>query len=334
VKLCGDSLRRAGRRVALGGNYGPPLCDVVRSGAVLDWVVVEVSSFQLEKATEFRPRVGVLLNVHPNHLDRHHGMDEYVSVKARLFARMGAGDLAVVFDQNVAEVRQAAGQGRSEPWLNRWVTFGLSSAAEYHYYESRVHFQGPSMAPGCVAFEGTRFADDVMGITAAAAVAAIAGCGVDPRVVAQAAMEFDPLPHRMQEVARIRGVRFIDDSKATTLSALEAGVRMAGGKVRLIAGGLLKESELGFIKQTLEKKVRAVYLIGKSTGVLAEAWGDAVTCCRCGTLDQAVRKAWKDAAAGDTVLLSPGCASFDQFTGYEERGNQFAGIVRSFDEKR
>jgi UDP-N-acetylmuramoylalanine--D-glutamate ligase len=333
VKLCSDALRTAGKRVVPAANYGRPLSDLVRASGKLDWVVAEVSSFQLEKVVTFRPRVGVFLNLHPNHLDRHRTMAEYARAKARLFSRMGAGDVAAVLDANARAVRRAASRraGDAPP---RWVTFGLSEEADYHYSEGAVRFGAASSGGRGISVAGTMFANDVMGITAAAAVAAVAACGEDPACVAAAARRFAPLPHRMQEIGRVGGVRFVDDSKATTLSALAAGVQMTGGPVRLIAGGRLKERALSFVQQVLAKQVRTVYLIGEAADRLAEAWGGAVHCSRCGTLERATREAGREAEAGDTVLLSPGCASFDQFDGYEERGKRFARIVRSIHEKR
>jgi UDP-N-acetylmuramoylalanine--D-glutamate ligase len=160
------------------------------------------------------------------------------------------------------------------------------------------------------------------------------GCGVAPEALEQALRQFEPLPHRMREVARIGGVRFVDNSKATTLAALDAALQMSLEPVRLIAGGLLKEYDLACVKEMLAKKTRGVYLIGKSSDKLAEAWGDAARCRLCGTLEQAVRTAWSEAGAGETILLAPACASFDQFRNYEDRGNQFISIVRSINEEQ
>jgi len=333
VKLCGEALADAGKRVELAGNYGAPLCETVARSEGLDWMVAEVSSFQLEKVVDFRPRVGVLLNVHPNHLDRHGDMRTYVCAKARLFSRMGEGDTAAVYDVNAEEVRSAARCLPASAGGPRWVTFGLSAQADCRYDQTAVGFSDES-GRVAVPVSGTMFANDVMGMTAAAAVAAMRGCGADPLAVARAAQRFEPLPHRMRAIDTIRGVRFVDDSKATTLSALAAGVQITGKSVRLIAGGLLKEHDLQLVKETLEKKVRKAYIIGKATDQMADAWEDVVTCSRCGALERAVREAWRDAEEGDTILLSPGCASFDQFNSYKDRGNKFAAIVRSIHEEQ
>jgi UDP-N-acetylmuramoylalanine--D-glutamate ligase len=132
----------------------------------------------------------------------------------------------------------------------------------------------------------------------------------------------------MELVAELRGVRWINDSKATTLTALGAAVRMCGGPVRLIAGGLLKEKDLTSVKEVLAQRAAGVYLIGKASEEMAAAWSDVVPCSACDTLAVAVQKAWREARSGETILLSPGCASFDQFKDFEDRGERFRQLVR------
>jgi UDP-N-acetylmuramoylalanine--D-glutamate ligase len=134
-------------------------------------------------------------------------------------------------------------------------------------------------------------------------------------------------------VAEINGVKFIDDSKATNMAALEAALKMVPGRVHLIAGGLLKEKSVGFVKEVLAMKVVCVYVIGVAGEYLETAWGDTVKCEKCGTLDEAVDRALSAAVAGDTVLLSPGCASFDQFESYKARGDWFKKLVEEIDER-
>jgi UDP-N-acetylmuramoylalanine--D-glutamate ligase len=184
-----------------------------------------------------------------------------------------------------------------------------------------------------VSFAKTCFDNAVLGQTAAAAAAALAACGLDPAAGGQAARRFQPLPHRTQVVATRQGVCFVDDSKATTLSATSAALELLQGPVRLIAGGLLKERDLGLLKEMLRKTVRKAYLIGNAAEGMAAAWREAAPCCICGSLPCAVKQAWEDARAGETILLSPGCASFDQFAGFEERGVEFQRLVRELPNK-
>lgn len=319
VKLCRDALRQAGFTAVAGGNFGTPLSKLVCQNPVPDWMVVEVSSFQLETVDRFVPDVGILLNVNPNHLDRHETLERYTNIKARLFRQMDHRHVAVV-PESISEGVTAA-----IPEKCRLVTFGLCPGASFRYEEGLIL---GSALDQPVSVVGTLFDNEVMGITAAACVAALTGLGISPYGVTAAAQAFERLPHRMQPVADIRGVTFVNDSKATNLAALSAGVRMASGPVRLIAGGLLKEKDLDSIKKILVNKVRGVYIIGKYSGVMASAWQDTLSCTVCADLNEAVHRAWSDAKSGEVILLSPGCASFDQFRGFEDRGEQFLKIVQ------
>ena len=323
----------------LAGNYGPPICGAASKTRDLDWLVVEVSSFQLETVQEFRPRVGVLMNIQPDHLDRHGSMARYTDLKRQVFARMGRGDTAIVPDDlltriagssaRAAAATAGASTSREAP---RWVTFGQSPAADYRYLQGQASIRRGS-AERTLSVRSTMFDNEILGAAAAAAAAAIDACGLPWAALEAAMAHFEPLPHRMQEIARIRGICFVNDSKATNLAALGAALRMVGGNVRLIAGGRLKEKDLSPAKDLLAKKVRRAYLIGEAQKAMVAGWGGVVDCLGAGTLENAVRQAWRDAEAGDTVLLSPGCASFDQFRNFEHRGEEFARIVRMLDDE-
>jgi UDP-N-acetylmuramoylalanine--D-glutamate ligase len=320
VKLTAEAIAAGGLRSAICGNYGTPICDAVARSANIDWLVVEVSSFQLEKVRDFKPHVGVLLNLQPDHLDRHGSMRAYAALKTRIFKHMGREDTGIVLDSISRRVRSLS-QGD-----NTWLTFGASNRANFRYEDGGVSFQQGGRQR-TISFAGTIFENKILGLAAAAAVAAVRTCGLPAAAARQAAKVFEPLPHRFSHVATINGVRFVNDSKATSLTALCAGVGMCDGPVRLIAGGLLKEKNLKLAKKVLEKAVKSVYLIGKASKEMAKAWKDATPCRPCGDLKTAVRLAFADSSAGDTVLLSPGCASFDQFRNFEDRGDQFTKLV-------
>jgi UDP-N-acetylmuramoylalanine--D-glutamate ligase len=328
VKFCAEALANGGFTTAAGANYGPPLSRLVRLDPPPDWIVAEVSSFQLEAVDTFRPRVGILLNVHPNHLDRHPDFETYRRLKLNLFRRMQKGDDAVVPEELLSDLADLPGSGSGGP---RRITFGPSDTADSRWLGGAVALR-LARRSGRIDFRGSHFDNDVLGLSAAAAVAALRCIGVRPAAIERTAMTFEPLPHRMTRVVERDGVRYIDDSKATTLAALCAGVAMAGGPVRLIAGGLLKEKSADWAKERLAKQVRRVYLIGKDADVLREAWCDAVDCLPCGTLETAVENARRDARPGEVVLLSPGCASFDQFSGYAERGTRFAALASGIEQ--
>ena len=181
--------------------------------------------------------------------------------------------------------------------------------------------------------KGSYFDNEVLGGNAAVAVELMRAAGLDDAAIRAAFLGFVPLPHRMSEVAVIDGVRYVDDSKATSLAALAAGVRMCAGSVRLIAGGRPKGDDPKSVLSVLTKRVKKVYLIGESAEVFSKAWDGAVDCEICGTLDRAIESARRDAVKGETVLLSPGAASFDQFNSFEERGDVFAALVKNKDNK-
>ncbi|MEI7436491.1 MAG: hypothetical protein WCL16_06755, partial [bacterium] len=227
-------------------------------------------------------------------------------------------DTAVIADDLASDAQAEL------PAAPRRVLFGAGPDATWRWTPGVV--RGPGGV--CVACAGTPFDNEILGLTAAAACAAVAACGVAPAAVGAAMRDFKTLPHRMQTVGELHGVRFVDNSKATTLAALAAAVRMAGGPVRLIAGGQLKEKDLTGVKKVLSNCVRGIYTIGNSSCALAEAWGDAAPCVVCGDLRCAVERAWKEAKAGEVILLAPGGASFDQFRGFDDRGNQFSEMVQ------
>ncbi|MDD5482658.1 MAG: UDP-N-acetylmuramoyl-L-alanine--D-glutamate ligase [Kiritimatiellae bacterium] len=314
VKLCAETMRLVGLKTFAAGNYGPPVSQIVLDHPALDWLVIEVSSFQLETARNFHPDIGVLLNVFPNHLDRHHDLRSYTAAKARLFARMTDKHRAVVNENNLSEINGMLG-GKL-----RLVSFGLSAEADWFF---RENFVGTRFSDQKVQLENTVFANEIMGQAAAAAAAVMAACKIPFSCLERAARDFKPLPHRLESVGMLRGVRFVDDSKATNAAALAAALKITAGKVRLIAGGLPKNESYAPLKPLLAEKASGVYLIGQAAGEMGTAWGETVACRICGTLEKAAAEAWREAVPGETILLSPACASFDQFRSFEERGRRF-----------
>jgi len=330
VKLCAEALQQAGLTAFPAGNYGVPVSRAVLECPEADWLVLEVSSFQLEEAQKFHPQVAVLLNILPNHLDRHHDMQAYAAIKARLFANMGADDVAVVNEDNQVDINKLCHRAAAAPYRARQVSFGLSPGADYIFRDHGVWVRATGRK---ISFRGTFFDNTILGQAAAAAVAALEGCGVDPVFLESAARNFRPLPHRMEYLGEINGVRFVDDSKSTNLAALIGALRMMSGKVRLIAGGLPKHEPYAGAGGLLAEKAAAVYLIGMSAAEMEAAWRDRVVCKICGTLDKAFHEAWEEATAGDIILLSPACASFDQFRNFDERGEVFRSFFRDLNAK-
>lgn len=325
VKWIVDALAQAGKRAVPCGNYGFPVCGAVMLPEIPDWLVIEVSSFQLETIDQFQPDVGLLMNVLPNHLDRHGTMENYRRIKLSLFENMQENQTAVLPFGLLQTLKSETPSGGETPLFTSVVkTFGTESGADFCYENERV---------GSVNLNGTLFANEVLGVAGAAVAAVCSACNVPASAVETSARQFKPLPHRMTPVAKIDGVRYVDDSKATNLAAMCAAIRMCPGKIHLIAGGRPKESDFSLAKDLLAQRVSQLYLIGESSGVLRAAWEDVVPCNLCETVERAVAAAHSQAVAGETVLLSPACTSFDQFSSFNKRGECFAAAVKGLIEK-
>ena len=323
TELIAHIARVSGQKVFAGGNLGTPLIDAV--GEAWDVAVAEVSSFQLEWVDQFRPHVGVWLNVTDDHLDRHGDIETYAAVKARLFARQQAGDVAVL-NRDDPRVARLGAAGAQTAW-----TFGTSP----------LHGSGAVVAGDVVRVQrargeyefslarcpllGAHNRENLM-----AAILASLALGMAPADIQAGIESFSALPHRMQLVHESGGVRFIDDSKATNVGALIRSVEgFDDGRVVLVAGGQDKGGDLSVARDALSRKARAVLLYGEARDVLASAWRGAAPLHAHSAFADAVHGAAEFARSGDVVLLSPACASFDQFDNYAARGDAFAALVRT-----
>jgi UDP-N-acetylmuramoylalanine--D-glutamate ligase len=296
-ELLGAIFRAAGEPVAVAGNVGRPLTGLDGELADDAWVVCELSSFQLEDVHRFRPRVAVLLNLEPDHLDRHGTFESYRAAKLRIFENQTEADTAVVphgFDTIPGGAR-------------------------------RVEFSRGDRLPAEPLIPGEHNREN-----AAAAAAAARAAGISDDAVADALRTFPGVPHRLELVAEIDGVRYVNDSKATNTAAARRGIAAYPGTVlRLILGGSLKGESFDELAEGLPPTVRSIDLIGEATESLAASLGRAGRSYRrSDDLATAVGAAAGEAEPGDVVLLSPACASFDQFSGYEERGETFRRLVK------
>jgi len=320
VKLCSDTLNMAGITASPAGNYGIPLSHLVLEKPDLDWAVTEVSSFQMEYTEHLAPEAAILLNVQPDHLNRHGTMECYKNLKFKMFAAMKPGTQAFL-PENVNDERALQGQADFQ-------RFGASDDAGWKWSQGRIQgrFQGNQTE---IDIKGSWFDNEIFGVSAAAAAGALTFAGLNAAQIQEGFRNFIPLEHRMEQFfCSKRGVCFINDSKATTLSATAAALKMVKTPVRLIAGGLLKENLSENIKELLTRGTKKVYLIGNCCGQMFQAWSDSVSCVESGTLEEAVKASVNESEAGETVLLSPGTASFDQFNSYCERGERFKELVR------
>ena len=296
VELLGAMYRAAGVGVAVAGNVGTPLSSLVGSLPEEATIVCECSSFQLEDATAFAPDVGLLLNLSEDHLDRHGTVAAYREAKLRLFAHQGPEQVAV------------APPGVALPGYAQRVVFGDPAALPLPVGEIRLR--------------GAHNLENAMG----AAAAALAS-GLPPAAVVEALRSFAGVPHRLEEVGTVDGVLYVNDSKATNVDAARRGIEAFEGGVHAILGGSLKGGGFTGLRAAVAGRCRAAYLIGAAVERLAVDLEGTVPLHRCGDLATAVEAATAAAAPGEVVLLSPACASYDQYRDYEQRGDHFRSLV-------
>jgi UDP-N-acetylmuramoylalanine--D-glutamate ligase len=314
--LVGQMLTAAGKEVFVGGNLGTPLAEVV--GRQFDLVVLEVSSFQLERAPSFHPRVSILLNLTDDHLDRYPDFLQYARAKGNAFVRQTAADLGVV------PAGDALCRAQAERGAERLVTFG--AGGDYQVMGTSVVERATGLG---FSLGDTELVGAHNHLNAAAAIAAVRDLGTSPEAIRHALRDFRPLPHRMARVCSVRGVTFYDDSKATNVgAAVVALLGLAESRAVLIAGGRDKRGSYEPLVAALERRGRAVVLIGEASERLAQAVRDRVPVERAGSMEEAVRRAFHLARPGEAVLLAPACSSFDMFHSYADRGDRFAAAAR------
>jgi UDP-N-acetylmuramoylalanine--D-glutamate ligase len=309
--------RVGGLPVAVAGNVGTALCTLVDSLPPDATVVCEASSFQLEDSHAFAPEAAVLLNLAPDHLDRHPSYEEYVAAKLRVFANQGNDDIAVVpVDLDLVDLGGCA----------RRVLFGDGDGAEVSARSGYLWWdEAPLLPTREVALPGDHNRQNAM-----AAAAVCLARGIDSDAVAEGLRTFAGVAHRLELVATRAGVGFVNDSKATNVASTIVALRSYPAGVRLIAGGRGKRQDFSPLAPLVAERCGAVYLIGEAAGELAGALdGTGVPVAIVGDLEHAVASARAAAIAGDVVLLSPACASYDQYRDFEARGEHFRRLVEA-----
>ena len=297
TELLGAIWRAAGLPVAVAGNVGTPLSSLVGTVAADATIVCEVSSFQAEDAVELAPDTAVLLNLTEDHLDRHGTFEAYRDAKLHLFARQTPDQVAL------------APPGIELPGAGRRLEFGDPAALP--------------LRPGEIRLRGPHNLENAMGASAAALA-----MGVPAEAVAEALRTFPGVPHRLEEVGAVGGVLYVNDSKATNVSSAARGIESFDGAVHAILGGSLKGGGFAGLQAAVAARCRACYLIGEAAERLAaDLEPTGVPLRRCGDLESAVRAASAAARPGEVVLLSPACASYDQYRDYEERGDHFRSLL-------
>jgi UDP-N-acetylmuramoylalanine--D-glutamate ligase len=323
--LTGHILKSSGIAVQVGGNIGTPPATMVGTSNDTQWNVLELSSFQLETTETFRAHIGAALNVTPDHLDRHYTMERYVAAKARLFVNQRAGDFAVLNSDDAA-CRSYANVGKGAPvWFSS--TQQVSPGAFLREGKLFLH-QEPLMPAAEVPLRGLHNLENTM---AAAAMASLVGA--THKQIRAAVATFPGVEHRLEFVREIDGVAWYNDSKATNVDATLKAIAAFDGGLWVILGGKDKNSDYTPLPAPLSHKARGVLLIGaaaeKIEAQLRAAGLGGIEIVTSGTLEAAIATARERAKAGETVLLAPACASFDQFENFEHRGREFKRLVKT-----
>ena len=324
TELLGHVWRTAGEPVAVAGNVGTPLASLAGELPADATVVCEASSFQLEDAEAFAPECAVLLNVTPDHLDRHEDFEDYLGAKLRIFANQGNDDVAVFNDSEPAIAgRDLGGCARRVPYCR-----GADPDCAVSLNEETIFIGSePLMETSELSLPGPHNADNAMAATAAATAV-----GIDRGAIREALRTFPGVPHRLERVGEANGVLYVNDSKATNVAAAVAALRSFDGGVHAILGGSLKGGGFTGLADPVAERCVACYLIGEAAGALERDLDpvrrSGVELHRSGDLASAVRDASAAATDGEVVLLAPACASFDAYRDFEERGEHFRALVR------
>ena len=321
TSLIGHIFNTAGITTEIGGNIGRPVLDLVETSTDSTWNVLELSSFQLEAMTAFRCRIAVVLNVTPDHLDRHRTFDGYAAAKANILGPQQADDCTVLNqDDETCRTYEKFVRGRTI-WFSRRrpLTEGICAS---HGWILR---DGQRVCSTELQIRGTHNLENAL-----AAVGAASAAGIGDEQIANGLASFQPVEHRLEFVRRLNGADYYNDSKATNVDAAIRALESFDKGVWLILGGRDKKSDYTALQPVMNGRVKEALLIGEAAKQIREQLEPATCLADCRTLQAAVQRAHRQAAAGDVVLLSPACASFDQFENYSHRGREFKRIVNAF----
>ncbi len=323
--LTGHLLRTAGIPVQVGGNIGKPVCGMVVSSASGQWNVLELSSFQLETTSSLCAEIAVCLNITPDHLDRHHTLDNYIAAKRRLFEMQREGGYAVLNADNPPTLRF----GFAGPAAASLFTLSANAGRDLWLDGDALMLKGEVlMRRHQIPLPGLHNVENVM----AASLAAI-HAGASREAIVRGVTTFPGVEHRLEFVLERAGVRWYNDSKATNVDAALKAIASFDAPLWLLLGGRDKRSDYRPLAAALRGKLRRALLVGEAAPLIADQIGAEVACQDCENIARAVEVANQEAQPGDVVLLAPACASFDQFSSYEERGRHFKRMVARPDEK-
>ncbi|MCK5117155.1 MAG: UDP-N-acetylmuramoyl-L-alanine--D-glutamate ligase [Candidatus Aegiribacteria sp.] len=319
----GYTLSKAGLNVSVAGNTGYPFCRAIIENPDADFISLEVSSYQLQTIETFRPLAAAILNITPDHLQRHGDIEGYINAKARIFMNQHDSDLLVLNRDDSGSI-PLAGRTSGLEWY-----FGIGGSFETGAFsEGNSIYYSDSIS--------TKFVIDIRDISLsglhnlsnALAVVCLAGkAGVQPEQMVCGLSSFPGVPHRIECIRKYHGVSFVNDSKSTNPDSLKVALESISEPVTLIAGGMAKETDYSQLRSLIADRVKVLILIGDASDMLEKCWSGTAPIFAEGTLDNALKRALDQSAVGDLVLLSPGCASFDQYSSFEERGEHFRKLV-------
>jgi UDP-N-acetylmuramoylalanine--D-glutamate ligase len=323
--LLGEILKEAGIPTLVGGNIGVPVVSLIDQSTDATWSVLEVSSFQLESTDQFHPSIAVILNITPDHLDRHGSFENYARAKERIFAAQDEHDFVVLNADNERAAEAATRSAAKVYWFSVEHSVPRGAWLQQGYLVYRAAKDAPIenvMLLSGIPLKGTHNVENVLAAVCAARLA-----GAPPDAVCRAIERFQAVEHRLEFVATVNGVDFYNDSKATNVDATAKAIAAFESGIHLILGGKDKGSDYLQLAALLRSRVRAVYTIGSAAAKIESQLRGVVSIHSCQTLDNAVSAAASAARPGEVVLLAPACSSYDQFEDYEHRGRAFKELV-------
>ncbi|HWZ44074.1 MAG TPA: UDP-N-acetylmuramoyl-L-alanine--D-glutamate ligase [Candidatus Saccharimonadales bacterium] len=322
-EILAQNEKKTGKKTLVGGNIGTPVISLAGQSTPDGLMVLEISSFQLETIEQFRPWIATILNITPDHLDRHGTFQAYVDAKARIFENQQPSDFALL-NADDATCVGLKGRIKAVPyWFSRKQPVENGAFVK----DGEIVFRSAGRETVVMPVSDIRLkgAHNLENVLAAVCMGMIAECG--PQQVRQAVAEFQGVEHRLEPVATLRGVEFYNDSKATNVDATIKALESFPGNIHLILGGKDKGGDYSVLGPLLRERAKSVYLIGAASEKIGAQIKGSTAITYSGTLERAVRQAFEAAAPGDVVLLAPACASFDQFNSYEHRGLVFKELV-------
>jgi UDP-N-acetylmuramoylalanine--D-glutamate ligase len=323
--LCGEIFHASNQPTQVGGNIGIPVIALVPESKEQGWNVLEVSSFQLETIVDFHPRIAVILNITPDHLDRHGSLENYIAAKERIFSNQNAEDFLVLNAED-AQTQHAAARAKGKVF---WFSVTRPVRQGSFVYQDAIVWRAdeqaalePILPIDEITLKGKHNIENVLAAVCAARLA-----GIPAEIIRKGVAGFHAVEHRLEFVARIHNIDYYNDSKATNVDATMKAIAAFPGGIHLILGGKDKDSDYTLLTTLLKERVRAVYTIGAAAEKIEQQIAGAAKIVSCQTLERAIDQAAANAQAGEVVLLAPACSSFDQFENYEHRGRSFKQFV-------